>query len=661
MKKLSFLTLLFCLNAIALTLELDIGSGHIGDTPVDKLHLRAESKDGKQWTVSGQLPTTKLAASPLKNTLLDARLHLNNRDLLIEHFSLRTEYGKIPLRLQSDYFLLQKLLLGEIQFPPGATLRLQAKDKIMRATLANVNNGINITANIPLALAQIFLQKQGIKLHGALLPQIIFDGNRLHGTITLNDTHYSSADSMQAAEKLHGLLTLDAQHQDGHWQGDIALDLNAGELLITPIYLKIDGAPLHLQSHFDWQAGNLRLSELSISDDKANALADIVWDTTKNRLISLDLKRLSGDADNVYRRYLKPLLGDSLFGDAQLQGSFLLSGHYHNGQYHDLAAVMNHISIKDKQGRYEIRNLDGQMGNNGSPSQIAFASAQWHKLPIGAARAQFQWKDNDITLQKPLCIPILDGAIILHQFKPSQDAYKLSAQIEPISLNRLGETFDTIRFHGSVSGTLPDIRLNHDGLQLKQPVNVSIFDGNIQIAQLHISRFFSDAPYAGFDMHLHAIDLQQLTNAFGIGEIEGRIEGSVKDVMLTNWKPQKFNAHLETPKHNAGRKRISHEAVAYLSNIGGASNLMVGQFIRILNRFSYDKLGFNAQLQNGVLTLNGIAPATDSNGYYLVKGNGIPRLDIIGHTRKIDWNELLERLKNAENSEGAEVESKIGR
>ena len=87
---------------------------------------------------------------------------------------------------------------------------------------------------------------------------------------------------------------------------------------------------------------------------------------------------------------------------------------------------------------------------------------------------------------------------------------------------------------------------------------------------------------------------------------------------------------------------------------------MVNQFIRVLNRFPYDKLGFSAELTNGVLKLDGIAPAADGqNGYYLVKGRGAPRLDIIGHTRDIDWAELIERIKLATVSEDAQVESKL--
>ena len=466
---------------------------------------------------------------------------------------------------------------------------------------------------------------------------------------------------MQAAEHLRGDIQLDLHGSGDRWQGDIALTLSAGEILLTPYYYRHEGAPLTVRAHIDYRPDRLQIRNLNLDDAHASAHADLDWNRRTNRLTALTLHQLTGDANHLYRRYLKPYLGDGLFGDATLKGSLYLRGAYRDGHLTDLAAVFHHIHIEDQQDRYQLRDLDGQTGNNGSPSRLTLAGGRWHKLPIGAIRADYRWDARGITLAKPLHIPILDGGITVHRLEPQRETYKISARIEPISLSQLGAALDTIRFPGTLGGTLPDIRLNRDGLQLQQPVNLNTFGGTIHIDHLHISRFFSDAPYAGFALRLRDLDLQPLTQAFGIGEIEGRIEGEATDVILTNWKPQHFRAALHTAHHNPGRRRISHEAVAYLARAGGG-NVMLNQFIRVLNRFPYDRLGFTAHLENGVLTLDGIAPAKDgSDGYYLVKGRGVPHLDIIGHTRKIDWQELLNRLKSAGDSEGAHVESKLGR
>ena len=652
------------LPAHALTLELEL-DGQIAGVPVNHLQLRAESGDYQHWHLSGKLPATRLANTPLKNTVLDARLRRDGDSIAIDSLALRSQRGNTALQLTADRILLQHLLRGELQLPPGATLRLQADKQRLQATLNPASGGANHAAELPLALLPTLLNTRGIQAGGTLRPDLTLrhdaNGLRISGSVSLDDLRYNSADSMQAAEHLHGSARLDLRQHGSRWQGDIALHLTHGEILITPYYLKIDGAPLDLSARLDWQPGRLTLRDLTLDDGKTHAHADLDWNLAHKRLTALTLHQLSGDADNLYRRYLKPMLGDGLFGDAELQGSLYLRGNYRDGKIGYLAAVLNHIHISDRQGRYELRDLDGQAGNNGEPSRLSLAGARWHKLPVGAMRAELRWDASGVTLQKPLHIPLLDGGITLHRLTPRGDNYQISAQIDPISLTHLGEALDTVRFRGMISGTLPDIRLARDGLQLRQPVNVAVFDGNVQIEQLHISRFFSDAPLAVFNLRLSRLDLQQLTNAFGIGEIEGRIEGSAEDVVLTNWRPQHFRARLHTPAQNPGRRRISHEAVAYLSRVGdGGGGLMVNQFIRVLNRFPYDKLGFSAELTNGVLKLDGIAPAADGqNGYYLVKGRGAPRLDIIGHTRDIDWAELIERIKLATVSEDAQVESKL--
>ena len=659
------LLLLTALSAHAITLELAL-DGQIHGVPVDNLQLRAESDDYQHWRVSGQLPATRLAGSPLKNTVLDAQLRRDGDHLAIETLALRSQRGKTPLRLNADRILLQNLLRGELQLPPGAKLRLQADKHTLQTTLSAANGSAHLAADLPLALVQTLLNARGIQTGGSLRPDLTLrqtaDGLRLTGSVALDDLRYNSADSLQAAEHLGGSATLDLHQQGARWQGDIRLHLDRGEILITPYYLKLDGAPIDITARLDGQPGRLALRDLTLDDGKTHAHADLDWNTAQNRLTALTLHQLSGDADNLYRRYLKPMLGDGLFGDAELKGSLYLRGNYRDGKIGELAAVRQHITLTDRQGRYELRDLDGQAGNNGEPSRLSLAGARWHKLPVGALRAELRWDKSGVTLEKPLHIPLLDGGITIHRLAPQGDNYKISAQIEPISLAHLGEALDTVRFRGMISGTLPDIRLARDGLQLQQPVNVAVFDGSVQIERLHISRFFSDAPLAVFNLRLSRLDLQQLTNAFGIGEIEGRIEGSAEDVVLTNWRPQYFRARLHTPAQNPGRRRISHEAVAYLSRASdGGSNLMVSQFIRVLNRFPYDKLGFSGELANGVLKLDGIAPAVDGqNGYYLVKGRGVPHLDIIGHTREIDWAELLNRLKSASESEGAQVESKLG-
>ena len=41
-------------------------------------------------------------------------------------------------------------------------------------------------------------------------------------------------------------------------------------------------------------------------------------------------------------------------------------------------------------------------------------------------------------------------------------------------------------------------------------------------------------------------------------------------------------------------------------------------------------------------SMGGVAPA--KQGYYLVEGQLLPRLDVIGHAERVAWSSLVERL-----------------
>ena len=43
--------------------------------------------------------------------------------------------------------------------------------------------------------------------------------------------------------------------------------------------------------------------------------------------------------------------------------------------------------------------------------------------------------------------------------------------------------------------------------------------------------------------------------------------------------------------------------------------------------------------------MGGVESAGQAQGYYLVKGGGLPRIDIVGFNRKTDWSLLVDKLK----------------
>jgi len=66
--------------------------------------------------------------------------------------------------------------------------------------------------------------------------------------------------------------------------------------------------------------------------------------------------------------------------------------------------------------------------------------------------------------------------------------------------------------------------------------------------------------------------------------------------------------------------------------------------LRFFREFGYAQLGAGVRLQDGIAHLSGVANAPHG-GFYLLKGQGVPQVNIIGYNRRSNWQELLSRLR----------------
>ncbi len=68
-------------------------------------------------------------------------------------------------------------------------------------------------------------------------------------------------------------------------------------------------------------------------------------------------------------------------------------------------------------------------------------------------------------------------------------------------------------------------------------------------------------------------------------------------------------------------------------------------FLRVFKDFPYERLGISCRLESDVCHMDGIEAA--DAGYYIVKGSLLPRLDLIGRVRAVNWSRLMSQLKQA--------------
>ena len=158
------------------------------------------------------------------------------------------------------------------------------------------------------------------------------------------------------------------------------------------------------------------------------------------------------------------------------------------------------------------------------------------------------------------------------------------------------------------------------------------------------------------DLRLKSLNLEKITDTFSFGKITGRLEGEVDNLRLEEWRPVAFDAWLATPASDETPHRISQRAVDNISNLGGVgiSGALSRSFLRFFEEFGYDRLGVRCRLKQGVCEMDGVEPA--DQGYYLVKGGGIPRIDIKGFNRRTDWTLLTKKLGQIAEGEAPRIE-----
>ena len=166
---------------------------------------------------------------------------------------------------------------------------------------------------------------------------------------------------------------------------------------------------------------------------------------------------------------------------------------------------------------------------------------------------------------------------------------------------------------------------------------------------------FGTAPSLSADVAMDDLDLLRLTEVLGFGSITGRLDGRINGLRLVDWTPVAFDARFITDEAPGVRQRISQRAVQDIGSVGDASFIssLQGQLIGLFSDFGYRRIGIGCRLENQVCAMSGLRSA--GNAFTIVEGSGLPRLDVVGFNRAVDWPTLVERLVAAGKGDVAPV------
>ena len=481
--------------------------------------------------------------------------------------------------------------------------------------------------------------------------------------VSMQGLGFSDSDGRNAGENLDLRATLEAVRVDGGLRVTAGVAIDAGEMYFDPVFVDAAAHPLSVTAEgvLDSISGRPALSRVRLRHGGIVAVegsADVAAD---GALEALELDVPPSPVEPVYRVYLQPFVIGSVLDALALDGE--VGAHLSwraPPQSWRLGIDLSGVDVTDTAGRFALSGLRGNVAwhgqDEGEASRIAFDGGRFYRIAFGAGALAGRLSGRRFLMQTPLEVSLLGGALEVEDLQIDaigrRDlAWQFRGQVQPLSLARLSKALGWPTFAGTLAGDIPLVRYADGVIDVDGGLDMRVFDGHVRIDNLTVREAFGVLPELRADVDLAGLSLDALTGTFSFGNIQGRLEGRIQGLTLKDWKPTAFDARFTTPENDDSRHRISQRAVSNLASIGGAGEVLSSTFLRIFDEFSYRRLGISCRLENGVCEMDGVAPAV--RGYYIVEGGGLPpRIDVLGFNRHVDWDVLLERLRQIVASEG---------
>ena len=464
-------------------------------------------------------------------------------------------------------------------------------------------------------------------------------------------------------DKLSATARLRAEPQGADTRLLVEVQGKSGQLLALPVYFDFGANPLA----FDMRGAlgkdvltfdSLHLKQARLLDLSGSGRLNLAGQAPS---LSGDFKLAKVEFPAAFAAYVANFLATSSIGDAQTRGS--LSGEL---SIADNALTALHVKPENldfsaNKGALHLSGMTGEISwappgaADAQISRLSWTSGGAYGLAGGATGIEFVAYGTNFALTRPAKLPVFDGAIAVDNFAmgnlgtPNMEV-SFKGAVEPISMPLLAKAFGWPEFSGTIAASIPGVRLKDNLLTFDGNVESQVFGGRVVGSNIRLQDPLGNFPQFFADVRARDLDLELVTRTFEVGTITGRLEADVLGLQLFAWTPQAFDARLATPKGDKSRHRISAKAVSSLSNVGGGGGGVVQALqsgvLRFFDDYSYDKLGIRCRLIGEVCEMSGIEPAP--NGYYIVKGSGLPRIDIVGSQGRVNWNSLMSSISVAD-------------
>lgn len=493
-----------------------------------------------------------------------------------------------------------------------------------------------------------------------------------HADLDVETFDFSDAEGLLAGEKIGGSVTVDATADaSSRMPARGRVSLSSGQAYADPVFLDFGAhrADLDFEGVLDTEAGRFEAASFALDHaDVLKADGSATLDFAGETLLTAGRIRIEAlELANALPAYAQPFLVATSFKDVAGSGSIRGEVEVDEGLPKRAALEFEGAGFDSPTSAVSLQGLAGQLNWHDDASRSALAGKiddalfesrlSWKAgrlwgLELGAASLPFTTTGRHFRLLEPVTLPVFDGGLAIDTLRVrhagTDEMYvRFDATLEPISVALLSRAFGWPEFQGTLEGEIPGLQLRQGVVTLGGALEARVFDGRVAVRDLRLQDPLGKFPRMFANIGLDNLDLELVTRTFEFGTITGRLSGYVSDLETFGWMPEAFDAALFTPPGDESRHRISQRAVTNLSSIGGGSGggvaaALQGGFLRFFDDFRYDRLGLSCRLANDVCVMGGVLPAP--GGYYIVKGSGLPRIDVIGSQTRVAWTTLVRQL-----------------
>jgi hypothetical protein len=569
--------------------------------------------------------------------------------------------GKASYRIDSGAFAAAG---GGLQFasaPLAFTVTGDAAGMQAQLTL----NGLQLAEVKSLLIAQQLPVPADLTFtgRGNLAAGFVQQGEQSTATVNLSmdDAGFQNADYTQIGEKL--AIKAEATVDLAHTPITFALKLasTSGQALAGPVLLDFDRNPLQLTASGSYSPESLLITQLrSQQRDMATMSGSAQLALAPFAIKAATLHATDIRIPAAYVSYLQITLATTPFNQLTATGNAEMHVELRDNLPTQLDLTVKDLAFSDASRSLKVEGVNSALHWQAArttapqPSWLSWENSQGWGITGARTRLDFVAQDRGFQLTQPARLPFFDGALLINAMSAEQIGTEavsgaFDAIIEPISVAPIARAMGLPEFAGQLSGRIPGLTYKDKLLSLQGNLEADVFNGHVVASNLRVRDPLGAWPRLYGDIAARNLDLQLITSTFEFGSITGKLNVDLTGLETFNWSPVAFDLVMATPPGDRSKHRISQRAVQNLSDIGGggggvAAALQSG-FLKFFDDFGYDRIGLACKLRNDVCQMSGAGPA--KGGFYIVKGRGLPRIDIIGNNQRVDWPVFMAQVSDA--------------